>query len=284
MAALANQGSGISDCAFELTAQRRSWLEALDRDNSPLLAHLAQKPSHRLGIYFEQLWQFFLRQDPAVELVASNLPIHDQGRTLGEFDCIYFCQQRQRHIHLELAVKYFLGAHNTVCSETNNTARAWLGPDTKDRLDKKIDHILHRQIQLSEQAPARSCLHELGIEPPLKEIAFKGQLFQPRDAALKPPEGYNINRPFSEWVHCDQLEHCLARLDAATFEILPKMKWLSNAHTTSTSDRLSTEQLITELVEYFARDNYPLLVAAMDNCGQETLRFFVTGPGWPHLC
>ena len=279
---LAKQGSGITDCTFELTAQRRAWLEALDRDASILLAHLAQRPSHRLGIYFEQLWQFFLRQDPEVQLVASNLPVHDQGSTLGEFDCIYFCQRRQRHVHLELAVKYFLGGLDTGPGEGSSAGRDWLGPDTRDRLDKKIDHILYRQILLSDNSVARQRLSELGIERPLKEIALKGQLFQPREATLKPPQGYNTDHPFSEWLHCDRLAAYLAATGSAKFEILPKMRWLSNAQRGGTYRTYTRAQIVSELTQYFVHDDYPLLIAVLDHGGQETSRFFVTDRDWPH--
>ena len=100
--------SNVRDCTPELSAQRRQWLEHLDRDPSALLEYLATRSSRRLGIYFESLWQFFLREDPDFELVAHNLPVHDGTRTLGEFDCIYFCKTRERFIHLELAAKFFL--------------------------------------------------------------------------------------------------------------------------------------------------------------------------------
>jgi hypothetical protein len=282
MGQLANQDSGITDCTFELTPPRQVWLEALDRDASTLLAQLAQRPSHRLGIYFEQLWQFFLRQDPEVQLVASNLPVHDQGSTLGEFDCIYFCQRRQRHVHLELAVKYFLGWVDTGPGEGSSEGRNWLGPDTRDRLDKKIDHILHRQILLSDNPVARQRLSELGIERPLKEIALKGQLFQPREAALKPPRGYNSNHAFREWLHCDRLAAYLASTGSTTFEILPKMRWLSNAQSGGTSRTFTRDQLLSELTQYFVHDDYPLLIAALDRRGQESSRFFVTDRDWPH--
>ncbi len=282
MGQLANQGSGITDCTFELTPQRRAWLEALDRDASTLLAQLAQRPSHRLGIYFEQLWQFFLRQDPEVQLVASNLPVHDQGRTLGEFDCIYFCQRRQRHVHLELAVKYFLGWGDNGPGEGDSAGRDWLGPDTRDRLDKKIDHILHRQILLSDNPVAGQRLSELGIERPLKEIALKGQLFQPHEAALKPPRGYNNNHIFRDWLHCDRLAAYLAATGSTRFEILPKMRWLSNAQSGGTSRTYTSEQLVSELTQYFVLDDYPLLIAAFDQTGQESNRFFVTDRDWPH--
>ena len=90
---LADPG-GLTNCYLELTPQRRDWLAALDRDPSALLEHLAVNAPRRLGLYFERLWHFFLQADPAVELLAHNLPVRDGGVTLGEFDCLYYCRRR----------------------------------------------------------------------------------------------------------------------------------------------------------------------------------------------
>ena len=98
---LADTPTGVSASTMPLTRARARWLQQLDRDPSALLTQLSSRPTHRLGVYFEQLWHFFLRSDPAVELVAHNLAIHDEGRTLGEFDCIYYCADRACHVHLE---------------------------------------------------------------------------------------------------------------------------------------------------------------------------------------
>jgi len=60
-------GSGVDvvDCQPRLTSSRLDWLAQLDIDPQPLLAHLARNSSHRLGVYFEKLWHFFLREDAA---------------------------------------------------------------------------------------------------------------------------------------------------------------------------------------------------------------------------
>ena len=72
----------MADCRFELDAQRRRWLVQLDEQPEPLLAHLAARRSRRLGLYFESLWHFFLQQDPATDLLATNLAVRTADRTL----------------------------------------------------------------------------------------------------------------------------------------------------------------------------------------------------------
>lgn len=273
--------SGTGGCALQLTAARRMWLEQLDRDASALLAHLAQRPTHRLGLYFEHLWHFFLEQDPQTKLLAHNLPIHAEGRTLGEFDCIYFCQLRQRPVHLELAVKYFLGARDTTRGEAPSEWREWLGPDTADRLDLKLSHLLSRQIRLGDQPIARQCLLELGIEEPLKEIALKGYLFQPLTDPLTSPMAYNYANHLHSWVTRSQLPAALELEDARRFLVLPKQCWLSQARWEPTSGSINQAELLLETRQRLERDTYPLLVAALDEYGWESNRFFVTPDGWP---
>ena len=262
------------DCHFELTPPRQLWLEHLDRDAGVLHAHLAHKHSHRLGIYFERLWQFFLLQDPEVELLAHNLPIHHDGRTLGEFDCLYFCHRRQQTVHLELAVKYFLGNHS------EQPSRTWLGPDCKDSLDAKIGHLLERQIRLSEQPAAITALAKLDIANPLCEVAVKGCLFQPVLKPLPAPSGYNPERSFSQWLHQHEVAS-LPQPKGTSFAVLPKLQWLSPAYNIAQELRLSAPDLHNFMEEHFAQDHFPKLIVQLDAQGNEQQRWFITPTVWP---
>ncbi|MFT4520869.1 MAG: hypothetical protein ACI9JM_003277 [Halioglobus sp.] len=277
----AQKQPSLSDCALALTPDRRLWLEQLDRDAGALLEHLAQRSTHRLGIYFEQLWHFFLQQDPLLELVAHNLAIHHGGRTLGEFDCIYFCHQRQRHVHLELAVKYFLGDHRPQQNGDTSEGEHWLGPDAKDRLDLKMNHLLERQIRLSEHTAAQQKLSELGIASLDKELAVKGYLFKPRSSAMPPPLGFNSKHSMCDWVRCADIAQYTDTLPASGYFLLPKMQWLSPAYCEDSSKMADARQLQQNMEAYFAQQDYPLLVAALDQYGVECGRFFVTDNRWP---
>lgn len=278
MGDLGDASTGVSDCTPVLTPERRLWLEQLDRDAAPLLEHLSQCPSHRLGVYFEQLWHFFLGRDRESELVAHNLPIHGEGRTLGEFDCLYYCKRRMRYVHLELAVKYYLASPEE--PDEGQAARTWLGPDTRDRLDLKLTQLLKKQIRLSESTAAESLLSELGVERPLREVTLKGYLFQPLTGA-QPPPGYNNANPMNDWLRPGDLpQYCAAnKLDA--FRLLPKMQWLSQSRLDDVCETLDREQLQAEVETHFESDNYPLLVASPDDPGTERRRFFVVPEHWP---
>src|SRR5690606_3292794 len=68
--------------------QLADWLRRLDADASSLLIWLEGNSIRRLGLYYERLWQFALAQAPGIEVLAANLPIRQQGHTLGELDLL----------------------------------------------------------------------------------------------------------------------------------------------------------------------------------------------------
>ena len=280
---LADDGQNIANCGLRLTAHRLAWLESLDRDATALLQHLATQRSHRLGVYFEHLWHFFLEQDPDVDLVAHNLPIQHEGKTLGEFDCIYFCHQRQRHFHLELAVKFFLGHHHSTTDEYASHWNEWLGPNTNDRLDRKIEHLMQRQIQLGKQPAARQVLEKLGIAELTREVEIKGYLFRSFMDALPPPYGFNPDGRLCHYVELPQLDTYLAAYDKRStyhYLVMPKRRWLSPA-SQGVDIRQNSATLGNTLGQHFTQDSRPQLVAALDPAGEESRRFFVTAAGWP---
>jgi hypothetical protein len=279
---LADDGHNVADCDLPLTPARRLWLEQLDRNATPLLEHLAGGRSQRLGIYFEQLWHFFLSRDPALELVAHNLPVRDGGRTLGEFDCIYRCHQRQRYYHLELAVKFYLGHRQATTSATASHWHEWLGPNTQDRLDRKIARLFQHQIRLADTPAGRTCLASQGIPEPAREVSLKGYLFQPVRDSLPPPYGFNAPQSLGQWLPVDQLQEYLPqRLDSQTFLLLPRNQWLGPARTDRAADILDRPALVKRLHCHFAQGDRARLVAGLNHNGDETHRFFVTPVGWP---
>lgn len=280
---LADDGQNVADCELTLTPARLSWLEQLDRNAGALLDYLADMRSHRLGIYFERLWHFFLEQDPDVDLVAHNLAIREQGQTIGEFDCIYYCHQRQRHVHLELAVKYFLSHRQTTALESRSHWQEWLGPNTRDRLDLKIEHLMQRQIQLGDNPVASEHLYDLNIRDLAKEVVIKGYLFQSHSDPLPAPHGFNEDCKLAQWLDISALEAYLQDLDCRAFLILPRLKWLSTACANPATTPLTSGQLLAELQVHFRDTERPQLVAALHDSGWERQRFFVTASGWPFV-
>lgn len=279
-AGLAGPGDAVSNCALKLTDARRAWLERLDHDPGPLLGHLSRLQGSRLGVYFEHLWHFFLAEDPAVDLVAHNLPVRDGGRTIGEFDCLYWCHERRHHVHLELAVKYYLGYRAAGAGSDHNRGGIWLGPDRRDRLDLKVGHLMHRQITLGNHPAAAGELQRLGITDLAREVEIKGYLFQPCADPLPPPQGFNEDRRFGRWVTLARLGNYLDGLDCELFLVLPRLSWLAPA-IASQGQGDTRKDLLSRLGEHFKTRGQPRLVAALGADGREQARFFVTDSHWP---
>lgn len=231
IADFSNLADKVTAPAFELHEDRYRQLMALDADPSPLEHYLAENcRSQRLGLVFESLWHFFLLNDPETELIAHNLPIRDGGTTLGEFDVLYCCRRRQRTIHLELAVKYFMA--NAQPAKDGNAFSYWLGPNSRDRLDIKWQRMLSHQLALVNTPAAQSALNELGVSGVEQEVAIKGWLFHNRNAtvmhsSINPAHQRGLWWPRSQFFDKENL---------ADWHYLVKPQWLADEETATKID------------------------------------------------
>lgn len=293
---LSARGGALSNCGLTLTKERRQRFIALDLEPAPLLAALENSHKLRLGIYFEHLWHFFLEWDESVDLLAHNLAVHDGKRTIGEFDCIYYCRERSRHIHLELAVKFFLGKSGVNPGTAPSEQCDWVGPNMQDQLDRKIARLTEHQIQLAEHPAAQPLLEALGIEELDKEIEIKGRLFQSvvgsyqgirtdtsptvLPTPLPAPYGYNLETLLSNWWPLSAVTGKRQNKAAAHFSILDKRLWLAPIEAVDTVERLTSQALTTQLLAHFSAKHRPLQIAALDTQGNELERFFVVSDNW----
>lgn len=272
----------ISNCGLALTDERQAWLDQLDKSPLALHRHLQTLQSTRLGLYFESLWHFFLQSDPLVDLITHNLPVRDGGRTLGEFDCLYYCHARARHFHLELAVKYYLSNRQITTGLHTSQWREWLGPTNTDNLERKVNHLTQHQIKLGEHPIAIEALRTFNIEKPGREIEIKGYLFQDAYDPLSPPLGHNSENSLCHWLPVVQLPSYIAACDSFSFCQLDKPQWLAPALASAHTNTLLGKVEITELVSrHFANGGRPVMLAGFNESGAEHQRFFVTSTRWP---
>jgi hypothetical protein len=257
----------------------QSTLRNLEREPEPLLTHLGNAGGGRLGLYFERLWHFLLQHDPHTQLLAHNLPIRENGRTLGEFDCLYYCYQRQQPIHLELAVKFYLAVpgHDY-----------WLGPGGRDRLDIKLEHLLQRQMKLSQVPAARTPLAALGVTTPCCEALIKGYLFAPYPGYTAPPL-YHPQNQLSLWYTLPEFAARTASTPSANHSAdstvagwlrLPRARWLS-PYQGDNARLCDAAEIQRELEQHFQQSAQPALVAACNADASEQWRCFVTPAAWP---
>ncbi len=287
----------ITSMVIQLTPARIAWMQELDSNPTPLLTHLEKRKSTRLGIYFEYLWQFFLQQDKQYQLIAANLPIHDNGKTLGEFDLIIKDTFNDEVIHLELAVKFFLQTSmeplNTD-SELNN----WLGPNCKDRLDIKLHRLLNHQILLNQTESAAQLLSSKDIHITQRKIALKGYLFYPFTTADQSENCQYLSTDHhrGKWLSISAFEKLAANTKLTTetnrWQVLQRPRWLSQFSQTTLeqndkkNEPMSDTMLISYAKDFFQQQALPVMICSLkinNSRAIETNRFFITPDDWPYI-
>ena len=258
----------------------KMWLAELDRNPQLIENHLADKNLRMLGPYFEALWQFYLCHFPGKQLLAKNLQVFDDNTTLGEFDFIYFNQADSQYRHLEVAVKYYLGIPSQEISQAKQSFAAdikgtlpsgslqscWIGPGSRDRLDKKYCKIIQHQANLSNTPAGREAIQSLAvgdrsISRVETEICLLGYLFYPFNTTLKPPQMVDPEHSRGQWLKLSQLELFLQ--SESLWLILAKPHWLAPI-LASSAELLSNRELSTLLQQRIESQQRPILLARFE--------------------
>lgn len=263
-----------------------TWLEALDHDPSPLIATLAQRGDPRLGSYFEALLAFWLSWEgnPLYRLIGRNLAVRAKNITLGELDFLVEDRMSGELQHWEVAVKFYLGV------APGGKLAHWVGPGLKDRLDMKVERLLHHQLELSRTPEGRGLLRHLGLGSPAPVCLLKGRLFYP-------PE-HHKNGSASDWAPPSSAPghltgwwmsqaDFLARYAAAKLHWirLPKEHWLTEVAPPVRIGDVETAQALVETLVQTADNRAAAVIGlVLDDDGyyRESTRGFVTPPDWPH--
>ncbi|GAA5524928.1 hypothetical protein Maes01_01487 [Microbulbifer aestuariivivens] len=179
----------VRDCALPLlSAGRQAALEEFfarqetrGHLHSALQTFLAQHPSPRLGVYFENLWAFAFEQHPDYQLLARNLPLRVPGRTLGELDFVVRHRPSGRTEHWEIAVKFYLQMGE----------QQWVGPGLRDRLDIKLARMRDHQLPIALGPAASAELARHGWQLSRQWALMPGRLFRPLGETQPLPAGIN---------------------------------------------------------------------------------------------
>lgn len=144
----------------------------LDKHPNLLMEHIGQR-HRRLGHYAESLIAYWLATNHRYQLIAQNLRIQVEGKTLGELDFVVLDRCSGMQCHWEVAVKFYLGAHSATCLDE------WVGLQRQDCLQRKVNHLFSQQIERSNAPACQQHLSTLGIEIQKRHIWTKGRLYYP---------------------------------------------------------------------------------------------------------
>ncbi len=247
-------------------------LQHWDQNPESMSQLLQQTAPRRLGLYFEQLYACLLSDLLGWSLLARNVQVRDQRRTLGELDFLVRNPHTGVVEHHEIAVKFYLGH---VAAE--NGRILWYGPNSRDRLDLKTAHLLQHQTRLAAGAAARPMLCALGINtPPEPRIFMPGYLFYPLGAEVAAPEQAAQGHGRGRWCHVSAAE----RLKSEGWVILHKPHWLSDWRQAAVPEPETLSHAVAEV----KRSGRACLLArlAVGTSGwQEVERLFIVPDSWP---
>lgn len=263
-------------CGVQLQ-DRAKWLKELDLSPLPLHEFIAARPTRRLGHYFEALISFWLMHMPGTQLIAANLQVQDDQRTLGEYDFLF----RDTHnmvCHWEAAIKFYLQLAPAA------EQKVFIGPGARDRLDLKLDRIFQHQLLLGHTPAGQRALPQ-GVRLDKAQAFVKGYLFY--HATTSNPvaiNGVSATHLSGWWVRHKQEK--LPQTSSDNRWIIPsRMHWLAPARLTKEANVMTYAMLNSKLDEHFNSSNEALLLIEMalseDGVWQEKSRGFVVYETWP---
>lgn len=257
--------------AITLTDERLAWLHQLDNNPESIQLNVASK---RLGHYYEALWGYFLQEDNNFTVKAQQLQINSDGKTYGEFDFVVFEHSLQQHLHIEIAIKFYLYSQQYLEDSPKNP-NCWLGPNSQDNLGKKQNHMQSQQQQLSQLPQAKKQLAALGIEQVTPVMSLKGFLFSQGQTLPKNVPNGTAMQPYYFADNCQQAF-------TKTCYLLPKHRWLSQVHQQSSITPIRFEALQQAIKDWPS----PKLLCHghINSQGMliENQRFFICPTTWPN--
>jgi len=153
---------------FKLNANLEQTYKQLTSNKKEYIADKKYKP---LGKYAEDLMLFYFQSDPRYNLLVHNLQLIEDQRTVGELDFLLENLRTGKFIHLEFAIKFYLKVEI-------NGKTVFLGPSTKDWMQRKVNKLVSTQCQ-----NARTYSHLLPLSIKNQEfepkLLLKGALFYP---------------------------------------------------------------------------------------------------------
>lgn len=192
------------------------------------------KETHRLGVYFEQLWQHLVSACDSLQVLNHNLQVIIDKHTLGEFDSIIRDKHTNQCIHCELAVKFYLKVGE------GSALSDWVGPNLRDRFDNKFNRLFEHQLALSNMDIIEQWLSERHIKIDATKLLTKGRLFYPLDDYMNEnyryPDEVSVDHLKGFWTSWEDFAH-LQLSSSIDWYLLPKKYWLSAV----------TEQEVSEL-------------------------------------
>ena len=244
------------------------WFRNLKEDPALLLAFFANDDQLILGKYFERLLLFFFENSHQYRVIYSGKQLFENERTIGELDFVIEDRRSKDRIHIEAAVKYYMGYRNT------SKHSMWIGPNGMDTLAKKIEKF-EKQLALSE---LEEITKQININR--REVLLKGYFFK-HWKATELPYFHNAEKEDCCWMYEDEMKEFID--DEAIYAIIPKNKWLGFYidETLSFHNGREIRSLIDRQIKLIGKG---IMIARIDPATMKVIGKYIVAPlKWPRL-
>ncbi|PSW18845.1 DUF1853 domain-containing protein [Photobacterium sanctipauli] len=145
----------------------QAWFDSF-RTRAVLPSAQAYQGNHRLGFFYQWLWQQLIVHHPDYTLVAEELQLQHNKQTLGAIDFLVKNKISGDLEHWEVAIKFYLAC-----------GQSWPGPNAIDNLDKKASRMLDHQLLMSQHPAYENQFAAKYGTPKVRRLIMQGRLFYP---------------------------------------------------------------------------------------------------------
>ena len=175
-----------------------------------------------LGKRVEHYMSAILKKNSRFKLIAENLQVIKDKKTIGELDYLVEDLKDHQFLHIELAYKFYL--YDPFVS--GNYYEKWIGPNRKDSLFLKLDKLINKQFPLFYKEETRSVIKDfnLDVKEFHQELCLKGQLFVPETEKYLIDEEINPKSIMGTWIRWKELR--MSSYTNYSYLLLSKKDWL----------------------------------------------------------
>ncbi|WEM43119.1 DUF1853 family protein [Photobacterium sp. DA100] len=145
----------------------QDWLDEF-ASNAIIPKGIEYQGGRRLGFFYQWLWQQLILHHPCYDLLAEEIQLSVDKRTLGAVDFLVKDSRTGKVEHWEVAIKFYLAFEER-----------WPGPNARDDLDKKAGKMLTHQLRLSEHPAFIARYHTQFGDIETRRLIMQGRLFYP---------------------------------------------------------------------------------------------------------
>lgn len=198
----------------------KNWLDYLDEQPEEIEKYFQQSKTLLLGKRFEAFVQFWFEESPFFELLAYNVQLSNNGRTIGEIDFIVKDNRSDETLHIEAACKFYLSNKNS------QQWKHWVGPNGNDNLQLKMNK-LDKQLAICSTIEGKEFLSKNAINQPIACLFMKGYFFHHYRILTQSiaPSSSASNYNVGWWLYESEMQNFFS--PNSMWVVLEKENWLA---------------------------------------------------------